>query len=355
MREAVLYDRARDGSVVCNLCAHRCLIRPGRVGICRVRLNEGGALYTLVYDRVVSVEVDPIEKKPLFHFLPGTRSFSIATMGCNFHCHYCQNWQISQAPRARPGLILGRPLAPSQLVRQALDYGCATIAYTYTEPTVFFELAYDTARLAAEHGLRNIFVTNGYMTPEAIKMIRPHLHAANVDLKGFDDQRYRRVCGARLDPVLEAIRLMKESGIWVEVTTLVVPGHNSGDRELRQIARFIASVDVGIPWHLSAFYPAYKMLDVEPTDPGMLERAWHIGRQEGLRYVYCGNVPGNPRESTYCYACGRRLVERWGLSAGRVRLRDGICSYCGAAIDGVWDGARTAPSPPVGRSGTAAA
>jgi pyruvate formate lyase activating enzyme len=337
MRKAAFFETVAGQSVVCNLCEHRCLIRPGRVGICRVRKNLGGVLYTQVYDRVVSLHVDPIEKKPLFHFLPGTRSFSIATVGCNFHCLFCQNWQISQLPKDLNGFFVGREITPEELVHEALRTKSATIAYTYTEPTIFFELSYDTARLATNRGLKNIFVTNGYLTPEALGTISPYLHAANVDLKGFDDRRYRRICGAKLEPVLETIRLMRELGIWIEVTTLVVPGFNDSEGELRQIARFLKGIGEEIPWHLSAFYPAYKMHQATPTDPGSLERAWQIGKEEGLRYVYCGNLPGNLHESTECYQCGKPIVERWGFNVGSISIQRGFCLHCQARIDGVWN------------------
>jgi pyruvate formate lyase activating enzyme len=231
---------------------------------------------------------------------------------------------------------MGKKLAPEQIVRQALKNRCATLAYTYTEPTIFFELAYDTARLAVTEGLKNIFVTNGYITPEALAMIEPYLHAANVDLKGFDDARHRRVCGAKLQPVLDTIRRMKELGIWVEVTTLVVPGHNDSDEELTHIAQFLQGVGADIPWHVSAFFPAYKMQEVEPTDLATLQRAWRIGKEAGLRYVYCGNLPGSGYEGTDCYACGRRLIERDGFAVLRNTLQKGRCPYCQTFIDGVW-------------------
>ena len=299
--------------------------------------DRAGVLYTLVYDRVISAHVDPIEKKPLFHFLPGTSSFSVATVGCNFHCLFCQNWDISQMPKDKHGSILGKKISPEQIVRKALGGRCATIAYTYTEPTIFFELAYDTAKLAAEQGLKNIFVTNGYITPEALTLIQPYLHAANIDLKGFDDQRHRRVCGAKLQPVLDTIRSMQERGIWVEVTTLVIPGHNDSDEELTQIARFLKDVSEDIPWHLSALFPAYKMREVEPTDLATLQRAWQIGKEAGLRYVYCGNLPSNLHESTDCYHCGKRIVEREGFSVGRITLHQGRCPDCQTPIAGVWE------------------
>ncbi len=351
MKEAVLYEQIEERSVRCNLCAHRCLIRPGRLGICGVRENRAGVLFTLVYDRVIAAHVDPIEKKPLFHFLPGTSALSISTVGCNFHCLFCQNWHISQMPKDRQGLVLGQKLSPNQIVRKALKSRCATIAYTYTEPTVFFELAYDTAKLAVAQGLKNIFVTNGYMTSEALTMIQPYLHAANVDLKGFDDTRHRRVCGAKLQPVLDTIRRMKELGMWVEVTTLVIPGHNDSDEELSLIAHFLKDVGEDIPWHLSAFFPAYKMRAVKPTDIATLQRAWRIGKQAGLRYVYCGNLPSSSHEGTDCYHCGRRLIEREGFNVQRIALQRGRCPYCQTAIDGIWEvvarGAAATALPPI--------
>jgi pyruvate formate lyase activating enzyme len=301
-----------------------------------VRENRGGTLYSVVYDRVIAAHVDPIEKKPLFHFLPGTTSFSIATVGCNFHCRFCQNWDISQMPKDNRGMILGKKVTPEQIVRRAVRTRCASIAYTYTEPTIFFELAYDTAKLATTQGLKNIFVTNGYMTADALTMIAPYLHAANVDLEGFNDTRHRHTCGAKIQSVLDTIRLLKARGIWVEVTTLVIPGHNDSDDELHQIAQFIVSVDADMPWHVSAFFPAYKMLDVEPTHQETLARAWQIGKATGLHYVYCGNLPDTTHESTICYQCGRSLIERTGFHIGQIALQDGHCPGCQTDIAGVW-------------------
>jgi pyruvate formate lyase activating enzyme len=292
----------------------------------------------LVYNRVVSASIDPVEKKPLFHFLPGSSVFSIATPGCNFHCRYCQNWEISQLPRIQEGTIPGQTISPAKIVDLAIDAGCRSIAYTYTEPTVFFELAYDTAKLATEAGVKNIFVTNGYMTPEALRMIRPYLDAANIDLKGFDDTRHRRMCGAKLQPVLDSIRLTKELGIWLEVTTLVVPGHNDSDEELRRIAFFLKDIDPEIPWHLSAFFPAYRMIETEPTDRESLLRAWEIGKDAGLGHVYCGNLPAI-HEDTVCYGCNKALIKREGFNLQSNRLDQGRCPFCHAAIHGVWNGA----------------
>jgi len=337
-KEALLYEQEENDAVTCNLCAHRCYIPAGREGICKVRENRSGVLRTLVYDRVISANIDPVEKKPLFHFLPSSSVFSVATVGCNFHCRYCQNWEISQLPRIHANTVPGERLTPDEIVNLALEAGCESVAYTYTEPTIFFELAYDTAKLAAEAGLKNIFVTNGYITAEALRMIQPYLHAANIDLKGFDDKRHRRISGAKLQPVLDSIALVKELGIWLEVTTLVVPGHNDSDQELRQIARFLKSVDPEIPWHLSAFFPAYKMMEVEPTDRESLLRVWQIGKDVGLAHVYCGNIPGI-HEDTICYRCNAKLIQRVGFNVTSNRLEQGQCPSCHTAIRGVWHSA----------------
>jgi pyruvate formate lyase activating enzyme len=334
--EALLWEREADGSVVCHLCAHRCRIRPGLRGICGVRQNVDGTLVTLVSDRIVAADVDPIEKKPFFHFLPGSLAYSIATVGCSFHCRFCQNWAIAQWPRERAGPVPGEPASPRAMVAAARALGCATIAYTYTEPTIFVELALATGRLAVEAGLRNVFVTNGYMTAEALALIAPVLHGANVDLKSFSDRYYRKVCGATLGPVLETIQRMRERSIWVEVTTLVIPGLNDSEEELTALARWLVSVDRDMPWHVSAFYPAYKMTDVPPTPVETLHRAAQIGREAGLRYVYSGNVPGDPLENTACPECGRWLLRRRGFTVTENHLANGRCPVCKKAIAGVW-------------------
>lgn len=335
-REAVLYEQRPDGSVVCALCAHRCVIRPGRAGICAVRENRGGRLVTLVADRVVAENIDPIEKKPFFHFLPGSSSYSIATAGCNFHCQFCQNWDISQWPHTLHGRPPGVKTSAAEIVEAAKLSGCESIAYTYTEPTIFFELALDTCRLAAASGLKNVFVTNGYMTPEALDMIAPVLHGANVDLKSFSDRFYRRICGARREPVLDTIVAMRRHGIWVEVTTLLVPGENDSDRELAEMADWLSCVDRDMPWHLSAFFPAHKMLDVPPTPLATLQRAAEIGRAAGLRYVYTGNVHNGAQEATTCWRCASPVVQRHGFAVVRNQLAGGRCPKCDATIAGLW-------------------
>jgi pyruvate formate lyase activating enzyme len=342
--EALLYEPRGEGVVVCHACAHRCVVQPGLRGICGVRENRGGRLVTLVGDAIVSADVDPIEKKPFFHFLPGTLAYSIATVGCNFHCLFCQNWSLSQWPRDRGWPFPGEPTAPDELVQAALDLGCASVAYTYTEPTVFLELALDTARAAAAAGLRNVFVTNGYMTPEALDLLAPVLHGANVDLKAFSDAYYRKVCGGTLAPVLDTIRGLRERGIWVEVTTLVIPGRNDSDEELQALAAWLVSVDRDVPWHVSAFFPAYRMLDTPPTPAGTLYRAAEIGRRAGLRHVYTGNVAGGPWEDTACPDCGRWLVRRRGFRVLENGITGGRCPVCGARIAGVWESGVSVPA-----------
>lgn len=335
MKTAMLYERLADNKVRCNVCAHRCVIFDGRRGICGVRENRGGELFSLVYGRVISEAIDPIEKKPFFHFYPGSASFSFATVGCNFHCRWCQNWSISQVVRDE-GRIEGYARSPEDLVRLAQAYGCRSIAYTYTEPTIFFDFAYDTAKLAHAAGIANVFVTNGYLTPEAIETIQPYLDAANVDLKGFSERLYRKWCGARLQPVLDALKLMKRAGIWVEVTTLIVPGLNDSDAELRDAAEFIAKeLGVETPWHLSRFYPAYQVLDRPPTPVALLKKAREIGYAAGLRYVYEGNVPGSEGETTLCWSCHRAVIRRYGFRIVAYRLRNGRCPDCGAMVDGI--------------------
>jgi pyruvate formate lyase activating enzyme len=334
IKEAMLWTPGDSGKVACALCSHRCVIAPSKYGVCGVRRNDGGTLMTLAYGEVIAAHVDPIEKKPLYHFLPGSKAFSIATAGCNFRCAFCQNWEISQARRGGGGLG-GTPLSPADIVREAGARGCRSISYTYTEPTIFFESAFDTAKLAREAGLANSFVTNGYMTEEALMAIQPVLDAANVDLKAFKDETYRKVCGARLEPVLESIRLMKKLGIWVEVTTLVVPGLNDGREELTAIARFIAGVDPDIPWHISRFHPDYEYTEAPATPAATLRTAYEIGKSEGLKYLYIGNMAGVSEETT-CPTCGRVLIRRQGFFVAENRLRGGRCPACSTSIAGVF-------------------
>ncbi len=329
--EADLWRPAEDGEAVdCFLCAHRCHIAPGRTGVCQVRRNQGGRLLSLVYGRVIAHHVDPIEKKPLFHFLPGTRAYSIATAGCNFQCGFCQNWQISQLPRTRPGEMPGEPMGPETVVEEARRHGCDSISYTYTEPTIFFEYARDCGHVAREAGLKNTFVTNGYATPEAVEAMAGWLDAANVDLKAWDDSFYRELCKARLGPVKATIRGMHEAGIHVEVTTLLVTGRNDAEDDLKGIAGFLASVSPDLVWHVSRFHPDYDMQETPPTPVETIRRALEIGREAGLRFVYAGNVFG--WQDTVCPGCGSTVIARSGMGVAELNLRGASCGQCGDAL-----------------------
>ena len=335
MKEAMFYEKLTDAKVHCGLCRFRCTIAAGKRGICGVRENRGGILYSLVYGKAVAENIDPIEKKPLFHFHPGSRTFSVATVGCNFRCRHCQNYSISQSAWGG-GVIGGRDLSPEEIVAKAVAAGCSSISYTYTEPTIFYEYAFDTARLARQAGLKNVFVTNGYITPEALTQISPFLDAANIDLKGFTEKFYQETVSARLADVLDTIIDYKRHGIWVEITTLIIPNHNDSESELRGLAGFIAErVGVDTPWHVSQFYPTYLLTDQPRTPVATLRRARQIGLEAGLRYVYEGNVPGEGGENTYCPGCGELLVGRHGFFIRENRIRAERCPACLTPVDGV--------------------
>lgn len=335
IKEAMLYRSAGDKKVSCVLCHHNCQIAPGKSGICGVRQNREGKLFTRVYGDIIAAHVDPIEKKPLYHFLPGTPSFSVATIGCNFRCPFCQNWQISQASKGKEFLNHGQQFSPQDVVHSAMKHRCQSIAYTYTEPTIFFEFAYDSAKLAKKEGLANVFVTNGYMRSEALEKICPYLDACNVDLKAFTEDFYKDMCGAHLQPVLDMIRLMKKLDIWVEITTLIIPGRNDSEEELTRIARFIGDVDPDIPWHISRFHPDYKYTESNATPVESLRLAYAVAKKEGLRFVYIGNVIGES-EGTACPNCHKMLIPRQGFYISGNKIRDGKCPFCGTRIAGVF-------------------
>jgi len=335
--EALLYTPLEKDAVRCFHCAHRCKITAGRRGICQVRENRDGRLESLVYGQLVAQHVDPIEKKPIFHMLPGSRAYSIATVGCNFKCRFCQNADLAQMPTDHQGAIVGQTVTPEAVVAEARANGCASIAYTYTEPTIFFEFALDVARLARAAGLRNIFVTNGYMTAEALDMLLPVLDAANVDLKSFSESFYKETCGARLEPVKATLKRMKAGGVLVEVTTLLIPGANDDPEELKALARFVA-VDLGpeTPWHISRFHPTYRMTERPVTPLETLNRARDIGMAAGLRYVYVGNVSGSGGENTLCPACGNIVVNRFHYRSRTNLIDTNHCAYCHQVIDGIF-------------------
>jgi len=335
MKEAMFYEKLEGDTVQCHLCSHNCRIVSGKRGICGVRENRDGTLYSLNYGKLISSAVDPIEKKPLFHFLPASKAYSVATVGCNFKCGNCQNWEISQAPKPQ-NPVTGRDVSPSEIVDRAKRRNCASIAYTYTEPVIFMEYAFDTAKLAVKEEIRNVFVTNGYVTDQALRKIAPYLHAANIDLKSLSDEFYQENCGARVEPVLNAIEMHKKLDIWTEVTTLVIPTLNDSEENLRGIAEFIKEQGTEIPWHISGFYPSYELIDLHPTPKETLREAREIGLDVGLKYVYQGNVPGEG-DNTYCYNCEELLIERYGYRIVDNKMEDARCPNCDVEIDGVWN------------------
>ncbi len=346
--QAMLSKPLKKGYVQCTACEHFCAIEPEGMGKCGVRRNYDGALYLVVYGEAAALHVDPVEKKPLFHFLPTQPVLSLGTVGCNFTCQFCQNWEISQSGAAvvvadRPSRLLktskveSTPAMPADIVAHCRQQGIPMLAYTYNEPAVFFEYAYDTARLAHEQGIRNIFVSSGFETLAALELIEPYLDAINVDLKAWSDTFYRQVCGTRIQPVLRNIEhIVQQTKIWIEITTLLIPGLNDDKAELREMAAWPASLSPDLPWHLSAFHPDYQLLDRPPTPHRTLLRAWEIGKEAGLRYVYLGNVRDGEHESTFCPACHTLLVSRSWYTVRQHWLTPGVCHGCGSRIPGVW-------------------
>lgn len=337
MKKAVLFEtqgQPGESKVRCILCSHRCILSDGKTGICRVRKNIEGTLYSLNYHKVAATHADPIEKKPLYHFMPGSVAYSVATMGCNFSCTFCQNHSLSVIPSER--LIYGESISPEQLVAQALHHGSKSISYTYSEPTIYFELMLETAKLAREQGLKNNMVTNGYMSKEALDMIEPYLHGANVDLKAWSESFYKKYTGARMQPVTETIRRMKEKGIWVEVTTLMIPGLNDDPEELKQLIAFMLDIDENMPWHVSRFYPQYKMDNRPPTKPDAIFDILDTARRMGLNYLYAGNVASDRFADTRCPNCDTLLIQRSGYFTEIIDLTENTCASCGHTIAGVF-------------------
>jgi len=334
MKEAMLYEPLPDRQVHCHLCAHGCVIPEGRLGVCRVRENRSGKLFTHTYGRAIARHIDPIEKKPLFHFFPGSKAYSVGTPGCNFRCRWCQNWDISQMPRQQR-VVPAEQRSPAELAADAEASMCLSIAYTYTEPTIFFEYAYDIGRLADARGIHNVMVTNGYMTDQMLRTFHPYLDAANVDLKAFREKTYREYVGGRLQPVLESLRLMRQLGLWVEVTMLIIPGLNDDPGELRDAAGFLVD-ELGpqTPWHLSRFHPTYQMRNAPPTPIATLQRAQRIGHDAGLHYVYLGNVSGEA--NTHCHECGQLLMRRSATKILEDHINsEGYCPACHTPVAGV--------------------
>lgn len=332
MKEAMLYHKSENSRVDCFLCSHFCRISDGNCGFCRLRQNIHGTLFTRSYGKLIAQQVDPIEKKPLYHFLPGTTSFSIATKGCNFTCGFCQNWQISQNVSEYDESITD--VSAEEIVKRAIKQGCKSISCTYTEPTIYFEYAYDICKAAKANGLATVFVTNGYMTEQAIQIIGPYLDACNIDLKSFSENFYQKNCSAKLQPVLQTIKSVYRAGIWIEITTLVIPGENDSDEELESIAEFLAGLSPEIPWHVSRFFPQYEFDQKKVTDVQSIERARSIGLKAGLRYVYAGNVASET--DTVCYKCKKVLVQRSGYRISGISVSEGKCPECQTQINGRW-------------------
>jgi len=333
LKEAFFYEQIDDFKVRCGLCNHHCVIKESGRGLCGVRENSKGKLYSLVYGKIIASHIDPIEKKPLFHFLPGSASYSIATVGCNFRCLHCQNFSIAHYPK-RFSDIPGEEFSPRDIVNGARIGGCKSISYTYTEPTIFLEFAYDCMILARREGIKNVFVSNGYMSEEALRFISPYLDGINVDLKG-DEEFYKKICGGRLEPVMNNIKLFRELGVWVEVTTLIIPELNDSEDFLRRVAKFLYSIDAAIPWHVTQFYPTYQLVDKPRTPIETLIKAREIGLSEGLKYVYTGNIPGQGGENTYCPNCKNLLIERFGYFINKVNIKNSRCNKCATPIEGV--------------------
>jgi pyruvate formate lyase activating enzyme len=325
----------KNGLIQCLACNHYCKIPPKKTGICGVRYNNGKALELLVYGRAVASNIDPIEKKPLYHFYPGTDIFSFGTVGCNFRCLFCQNWDISQFHKDHSVEAVreaGAPLSPQEAVDFCLDRQIPSIAFTYNEPGIFFEYAYDTAVLAKKKGLHTVYVSNGFESKEALDVISPFIDAMNIDLKGATDEYYVKICGGRIEPVKENIARLWKQGMWIEVTTLIEPNHNDDEKGLTEIAEFLAGVSPDMPWHISRYFPCYKMTD-PPTPLSTLEKAYEVGKRAGIKYVYVGNVFSGEKENTYCPQCQTLLIERHGYSVQSF-MKGSQCPKCGEKIPG---------------------
>jgi len=346
MKQALLYDNKDKNHVQCHACSWHCNISPGKTGACGVRKNIDGELYSLVYGKPVSVQVDPIEKKPFYHFLPRSPVLSIGTIGCNFQCQFCQNWGISQKPKKiaknkssdlEKIIDHNESWSPERIVKHCKERNIPIIAYTYNEPAVFFRYAYDTARLAYKNGIKNVYVSNGFESKDAIEKIAPYLDAINIDLKSFSNNFYKKLCKAKIEPVKRNIKdiINNHKNVWLEITTLLIPGENDSEQEIKNIAQFIANIDKNIPWHISRFYPAYKMKDKPATDQKTIEKAYQIGRKAGLNFIYPGNISHKIAKNTLCPNCNEIVVNRTGYDID-VKIEKNTCPNCGFVIPGIW-------------------
>ncbi len=334
LKEAMFYDKLPDNNVQCHLCPRNCTIPEGRYGFCRARKNIKGKLYAMGYANPCAVHIDPIEKKPLFHVLPASDSFSIASAGCNMRCKFCQNWQISQfSPEETQNLFV----PPEKIVQKALETKCKTIAYTYSEPTNFYEYMLETAKIAKEKGIKNVMHSNGYINQEPLKELCKYLDAANIDLKAFNNKYYKEICGGSLEPVLETLKTLKKEGVWVEITNLILPTLNDDPKDIKKMCEWIRdNLGTDVPLHFSRFYPTYQMKNLPPTPKETLQKAREIATGVGLRYVYIGNIVGNPAESTCCPKCGKVIIERVGYNIIKNNIKNGKCKFCQEKIAGIW-------------------
>ncbi len=325
------YKKNSSNKITCLLCRHYCKLKNEQVGICGVNKNENGKLKTLVYGHPIALNVDPIEKKPLYHVLPGSQALSFGTVGCNFQCPFCQNWNISQEKIIDKSI----KVSPEQMVDLAIEHDCKSIAYTYNEPTIFYPYAKDTGLIAKQKGLKNLFISNGFESPEVIKDMSSWLDAANIDLKSWNSDYYKKILKGGLDSVKETLKMMVGEGIWIEITTLLIEGENDNDKDLREMALFIAdALGRDVPWHLSAFHPDYKMKNHKNTTLSTLRKAYDIAKEVGLHYVYLGNVTTDI--DTLCPDCGELLIERKSFSMVANRLINGYCPKCNRKIEGIW-------------------
>jgi len=332
MKIALYWKKLKSNTVQCQLCPNFCVIKPELLGKCGTRKNINGKLFSIVYGKPVAANADVIEKKPLYHFLPGSLSFSIATIGCNLFCKHCQNWEISRA-----SFFEVPEITPEEIVEEAKENGCSSIAYTYTEPTVFYEYMLDIAKLAKKQGLKNVIVSNAYINEEPLAELCKYIHAANIDLKAMNEKFYKEICSAKLQPVLEAIKLLFEKKIWLEITNLVIPKKNDSQASITKLVNWILeNLGQDVPLHFSRFFPAYKMLNLQPTPVEKLIKAKEIALQKGMKFVYIGNILAKEHNSTYCPNCKELLIERSALFVENIKLKQGKCPKCGTKIPGVW-------------------
>jgi len=334
MKQALHYQKLKNKLVNCNLCPTNCIIKPDNFGNCGARKNIDGILYSLTYAKPVSIAIDPIEKKPLYHFLPGTKALSIGTLGCNLHCLHCQNYDISQS---KADEFQGKEVQPKEIVKAAISNNCSSIAYTYNEPTIFYEFVLETAKLAKKQGIKNTMVTNAYINKEPLKELYPLIDAANIDLKSLDENFYLKVCKAKLKPILEAIKEIKKTETHIELTNLLIPGYNDKPKQIEKLVNWVKNnLGTTTPLHFSAFYPTYKLLDTPPTPPSTLLKAKEIAKKQGLKYIYLGNTNLPDSGTTHCPKCKKQLIERTQFQVIKNKIKDNSCPFCDEKIDGIF-------------------